>query len=155
MSLAQMRIAVIGAGGAARAAIWALQHESAHVTLFARDCRKAEPLAGMFGVSCRALPAASFNEYDFVINATPLGSGKHVDHSPATVAELAGAGCVYDLVYNPLETKLLRAAREAGCQTLGGLEMLVAQAKVQFELWTGRLPNSSVMFDAGAAALSA
>jgi shikimate 5-dehydrogenase len=51
---------------------------------------------------------------------------------------LTGARCVYDLVYNPLETQLLRDAHEAGCETLGGLEMLIAQAEKQFELWTGK-----------------
>jgi len=69
---------------------------------------------------------------------TPLGSGAHIDQSPATRDQLSGARCVYDLIYNPRDTRLLREAREAGCETLGGLEMLVAQAALQFELWTGK-----------------
>ena len=148
-SLAGKKIAIIGAGGAARAAIWALQQQKTLVTLFARNIAKAAQL----NVPCQSLASASFNGYDVVINATPLGSGAHVDQTPATQQQLVGAGCVYDLVYNPIETRLLREARQAGCETLGGLEMLVAQAKIQFELWTGRKPSSSIMHDATAALL--
>ena len=129
-TLRDATVAIIGAGGAARAAIWALQRQQATVTLFARDVTKAQPLAGLFGISCKSLSEASFNGYDLVVNATP--------QSPATRLQLSGARCVYDLVYNPAETPLLREAQEAGCERLGGLEMLYAQAKLQFELWTGK-----------------
>jgi len=135
------RVAVIGAGGAARAAIWALKRESANVTLFARNTNKAAPLAELFEISCKSLSEASFNGYDLVINATPVGSGAYIDQSPATREQLTGARCLYDLIYNPRETRLLREARDAGCETLGGLEMLVAQARLQFELWTGKRFN--------------
>ena len=137
-SLEGRRVAVIGAGGAARAAIWALKRQRAEVTLFLRDVSKAT-------VPCEPLSAASFSGYDLVVNATPA--------APATAEQLSGAGWVYDLVYNPIETQLLKDAREARCQTLGGLEMLVAQAKIQFELWTGKTPSASIMYDAAAAAL--
>ena len=148
-SLAGKQIAIIGAGGAARAAIWALQQQKAVVTLFARDLAKANQLS----VGCQPLASALFNGYDVVINATPLGSGAQIDQTPATEQQLKGAGCVYDLVYNPVETQLLREAGHAGCETLGGLEMLVAQAKIQFELWTGKKPSSSIMQNAIAALL--
>lgn len=144
-SLKGMRVAVIGAGGAARAAVWALNKEQANITLFARAPIKARSLTENFGVSCEPLSTASFRGYDVVINATP--------ESPATAAQLAGAGLVYDLIYNPIETQLLKEASEAGCQTLGGLPMLVAQARLQFELWTGKTPPVSVMHDAASAAL--
>lgn len=148
-SLADKTIAIIGAGGAARAAIWALQQQRALITLFARDLAKASQLK----VPSRALASASFKDYDVVINATPLGSGAHIDQTPATQQQLHGARFVYDLVYNPMETRFLREAREAGCKTLGGLEMLVAQARIQFELWTGRKPSPSIMHDTAAAVL--
>jgi shikimate dehydrogenase/3-dehydroquinate dehydratase type I len=137
-SLSDARVAVIGAGGAARAAVWALKNESANVTLFARNPTKARPLAESFGISCNSLADASFAGYDLVINTTPVGSGAHVDESPATQKQLTGSRCVYDLIYNPEETRFLQEANEAGCETLGGLEMLVAQARLQFELWTGK-----------------
>jgi 3-dehydroquinate dehydratase/shikimate dehydrogenase len=148
-SLAGKEVAVIGAGGAARAAIWGLKHEKAVVSIFARDLTKA----ALLNVPCQSLSSAFFSDYDVVINATPLGSGAHVDQTPATQQQLSGARYVYDLVYNPSETRFLREAAEAGCETLGGFEMLVAQAKIQFELWTGRTPSSSIMQDAKSALL--
>ena len=134
-SLRDATAAVIGAGGAARAAVYALREQNAVVTLFARDAAKAQRL---FDVPCVSLAGASFAGYDFVINATPLGSGAHIDQTPAGREQLNGVRCVYDLIYNPKETRLLREAVAAGCETLGGLEMLIAQAKLQFELWTGK-----------------
>jgi 3-dehydroquinate dehydratase/shikimate dehydrogenase len=136
--LADREVAIIGAGGAARAAVWALQQQQARVTLFVRNVEKAQKLAEVFNISCELLSSARFDGYDLVINATPLGSGEHIDQSPATAGQLNGARCIYDLIYNPSETKLLREARQVGCETLGGMEMLVAQAKLQFELWTGK-----------------
>lgn len=138
-SLRDAKVAVIGAGGAARAAVFALRQQGALVTLFARDTVKAQS----FDVSCESLANATFAGYDFVINTTPLGSGTHIDQTPATSEQLHGVRCVYDLIYNPKETKLMNEAVAAGCETLGGLEMLIAQAKLQFNLWTGKKPTGS------------
>lgn len=144
-SLKDLRMAVIGAGGAARAAVWALQREQANVTLFARAPIKARSMSENFGVQCEELASASFAGYDVVINATPA--------CPATAEQLGGARLVYDLIYNPIETGFLQEGRAAGCETLGGLKMLVAQARLQFELWTGQTPPAHVMHDAAIAAL--
>ena len=84
-----------------------------------------------------------------VVNTTPLGSGVYIDQSPATAEQLNGARCVYDLIYNPVDTRFLLEARKAGCDTIGGLEMLVAQAKIQFELWTGRKLNTDFADECG------
>lgn len=151
-SLNGLRVAVIGAGGAARAAVWALRQQHANVTLFARDVQKARAFGEAFNVSYATLPA-SFGGYDLVINATPLGSGALIDQTPATAEQLAGAHYVYDLVYNPIETRLLKEACKVGCKTVRGLEMLVAQAKIQFELWTGKTPSLSNMYEAASTAL--
>jgi len=148
-SLAGLRVAVIGAGGAARAAVWAMNLHGANVTLFARNPEKAQ----LFQASCESLATAVFSDYDLVINATPLGSGDFVDQTPTTADQLRGARLAYDLIYNPIETRFLKEARSAGCQTLGGLEMLVAQAAIQFELWTEKKPSPAVMHDAAVAAL--
>jgi 3-dehydroquinate dehydratase/shikimate dehydrogenase len=145
-SLKAARCAIIGAGGGARAALWALHNEGAHVVLFGRDPDKAGPVAAEFGVEYRPLRAARFEAFDLVINATPLGTrGEREDDTPATVDQLRGVRLAYDLVYNPLETRFLREARTAGCETLGGIEMLVAQAVEQFKLWTGSEPDVEVM----------
>ena len=153
IALGGLRVAVIGAGGAARAAVWALAKHNATVTLFARDVAKARALGRVFDVSYESLSSASVSGYDLVVNATPLGSGELIERTGATAEQLAGARCVYDLVYNPIETRLLKEACKAGCKTVRGLEMLVAQARNQFELWTGQSPFSEVMYDAAASAL--
>ena len=153
-SFVDKEVAIIGAGGVARAAIWAMQRYGARVTLFARNVTSAAPLAQLFNISSKPLSSASFAGYDLVINATPLGSQGHLDQSPATQQQLKGARCVYDLVYNPVETRLLREAGEAGCRAVGGLQMLVAQARFQFELWTGKKFSSSwIMHEAARTAL--
>jgi len=137
-SLEGRRAAVIGAGGAARAAIWALRQQKAEVTIFTRNVPKAQPLAESFSVNCEPLASATFGDYDLVVNTTPLGSGAFIDQSPVTAEQLYGVRIAYDLIYNPADTRFLREARKAECDAIGGLEMLVAQAKIQFELWTGR-----------------
>ena len=82
-----------------------------------------------------------------MVNCTPVGMHPNVDETPIDAADLSGR-CVYDLVYNPTGTRLLRDAARAGCQTIGGLEMLVAQAHEQFHWWTGVRPPAGVMREA-------
>jgi 3-dehydroquinate dehydratase/shikimate dehydrogenase len=143
------RCAIIGAGGAASAALWALQQAGAKATLLARNAAKGSALVERFDATWMDLEEASFGGYDVVINATPLGTaGQFEDQTPASAAQLRGARLAYDLVYNPTETRFLREAREAGCQTLGGLSMLVAQAVEQFRLWTGAVAPVGVMSEA-------
>ena len=93
-TLRDAKVAIIGAGGAARAAIWALQRQNANVTLFARNVPKAQALADLFGISCMSLNEASFAGFDLVINTTPVGSGQYIDQSPATREQLSGSRCV-------------------------------------------------------------
>ena len=145
-SLDGARCAVIGAGGAARAALWALRKEGAHVVLFARNPDKAKPVAEAFGGEYQPLGNGSFHEFDMVINATPLGTqGELEHHTPATAEQLRGVRLAYDLVYNPTVTRFLHEARAADCEMLGGIAMLVAQAIEQFKLWTGKEPDGEVM----------
>jgi shikimate 5-dehydrogenase len=92
--------------------------------------------------------------WDLLVNATPVGTAPDVDESPLQDDyAFPGSGVVYDLVYNPQQTRLLTQAARAGCRTIGGLEMLVAQAQAQFEWWTGGRPASRVMRDAALARL--
>ena len=107
--------------------------------MFARDAARAAPTARQFDAAATPLAGARFDGFDLVVNATPLGTrGRSEGETPAAAAQLRGARVAYDLVYNPRETRFLREAREAGCRTLGGLPMLVAQAAAQFKLWTGQ-----------------
>jgi 3-dehydroquinate dehydratase/shikimate dehydrogenase len=146
--------AVIGAGGAASAALWSLRKEGAKVTVFARNVEKRSGLAGRFGAECKDLAAARFDGFDLVINTTPLGtSGRLETETPAMCDQLRGARLAYDLVYNPTETRFMREAREAGCQAIGGLAMLVGQATEQFKLWTGTDAPVEIMWQAAKSSL--
>jgi len=154
-SLKKLRCAIIGAGGAARAALWALGKEGAAATLFVRDQKKAQATADSLGAEIESVSGADFKDFDLVVNATPAGTrGEFEYQSPAKAGQLRNVRLVYDLVYNPLETPLLREARSAGCETLGGLEMLLAQAAVQFNLWTGKKAEPKVARAAATEALT-
>ena len=136
--LKDAKVAVVGAGGAARACIYSLTKAGAAVTVFARDTSKAASLAESFDIRVEDLPD-TFAGFDIVVDCTPLGTkGDTQDQTIATAEQLAGVKLVYDLVYNPIETKLIREAKQAGVRTLGGLEMLIAQGAEQFRIWTGR-----------------
>jgi 3-dehydroquinate dehydratase/shikimate dehydrogenase len=153
--LTQMRFAILGAGGAASAALWSLRQVGARATLFARDEAKARALAERFDADWKPLAAASFADFDVVVNPTPLGTARlFEDQAPATSDQLRGARLAYDLVYNPTDTRFLREARAAGCETMGGLAMLVAQAVDQFRLWTGEAVPEEEMYRAARSALA-
>ncbi|MGH9767179.1 MAG: shikimate dehydrogenase [Blastocatellia bacterium] len=142
------RVAVIGAGGSARAICYGLNERGAGVTVYARDLKKARPLADEF--KARAASLESFKgEADVIINCAPIGMRGHSEGRSLIKAEsLEGVKLVYDLIYTPEETALLLDAKHAGCQTLGGLAMLVGQAAEQFRLWTGLKAPVDVMWRA-------
>ncbi|HBB87783.1 MAG TPA: shikimate dehydrogenase [Blastocatellia bacterium] len=154
-SLQNARVAIIGAGGAASAALYMLNQENAQVTVFARNSRKAKQLADRWSTHYSELRDAAFAEFDVVINATPLGTkGLGEFETPAIAQQLRGARLAYDLVYNPQVTQFLREAQAADCETLAGLPMLLAQAAQQFELWTGEAANIEAMQTAALRALN-
>lgn len=154
-SLRNARVAIIGAGGAASAALHSLKQEKALVTVFARDLGKAKEVAERWATQFGELRGAAFAEFDVVINATPLGTiGPREFETPAIAEQLRGARLAYELVYNPRATQFLREAEAADCETLDGLPMLLAQAAQQFQLWTGQAANTEVMQRAALRALS-
>jgi 3-dehydroquinate dehydratase/shikimate dehydrogenase len=154
-SLKDARCALIGAGGGSRAALWALSNEGARVELFVRDLTRAKSMTEQFGITCHPLKEASFDGFDIVINATPLGTrGEYADKTPAVAEQLRNVRLAYDLVYNPLETCFLREARIAGAKTLSGIEMLLAQAADQFKVWTNNDAPVDAMRDAARRVLS-
>jgi 3-dehydroquinate dehydratase/shikimate dehydrogenase len=133
---------VLGAGGAARAVAWALKSHGARVELAARRPESAARLAQELRVGVAPWPPRP--GWDLLVNATPVGTWPNVDESPLDRSDLSGR-LVYDLVYNPLETRLLKDAREKGIETVAGVEMLVAQACRQIEWWTGHdAPTAAV-----------
>jgi 3-dehydroquinate dehydratase / shikimate dehydrogenase len=139
------RAAVIGAGGSARAICYGLSERGARVTVYARDLAKAKLLADEFNTKAASLGDFA-GEADVVINCTPIGMKGHDEGtSPLKAESLRGVQLVFDLVYNPLETQLLKDARDASCRTLGGMAMLIEQAAEQFRLWTKREAPVDVM----------
>jgi 3-dehydroquinate dehydratase/shikimate dehydrogenase len=130
------RATILGAGGAARAVAFALQQEGAHVAISARRPEAAVVVANSLGVRAEPLPPLA-GSWDLLVNATPVGGpaapGIPLDGFPSS-------GLVYDLIYEPDPTELMKSAARAGCRVIGGIEMLVAQAERQFELWTGARP---------------
>ena len=136
--LAGVSVAVIGAGGVTRAIVAGLADCGCKVTIFNRTAEKAEALAAEFGVSASDYEQRGWATAEVIVNGTSIGMWPHTAESPMPVQGLAHRPVVFDTVYNPLETRLLRDARERGCRTADGVSMFVRQAAAQFERWTGR-----------------
>ena len=159
------RVLVLGAGGAARAAVFGLAKEGvASIVIANRTAPRGEALAGELGgtvdhVAAVPLegPAASeaAGSADLVVNCTSMGMrhGEAEGLSPLTAASISREALVCDVVYTPRETPLMREARAAGAGTLGGLAMLVYQGAASFELWTGKKAPVDVMRSAAERAL--
>jgi 3-dehydroquinate dehydratase / shikimate dehydrogenase len=144
LSFEGSRVAVMGAGGAARALVHGLCREGARVTLFNRTATRARDLARRFGA--RSLPWPRLKRFacDLLINATSVGLAPEVERTPIP-ASWVKAPRVYDIIYNPPETLFLKQARARGAETIGGLDMFVAQGAAQFRLFTGREPPVAAM----------
>jgi shikimate dehydrogenase len=140
--LAGVRVSVLGAGGAARAVVVALVARGAAVSVHARRDMQARALAAL-GARVGSWPPEP-RGWDLLVNATSVGGAAARDDSPLPGGPFDGR-LVYDLTYGPGTSRLLREAQAAGCRTLDGLPMLVAQAERQFEWWTGRRPAAGVM----------
>jgi 3-dehydroquinate dehydratase/shikimate dehydrogenase len=143
LPVAGQRVSILGAGGAARAAAVALSDAGAAVTVHARRLEAAQAVAAAVGVASGPMPPGP-GSWDVLVNATPAGMFPDLDATPWPDPCFDGR-LVYDLVYNPTETRLLHEARQAGLETLGGLDMLVAQAAAQFTYWTGLPVDRGVM----------
>jgi 3-dehydroquinate dehydratase/shikimate dehydrogenase len=137
LKLQGAKIAVIGAGGAARAAVFGLVDQGAEVFVVNVIHEQAVALARK--AKAKSLKQEQFakNRFDVLINATPCGMAGNKQPLPIAENEL-NAGLVFDMVYNPLETPLLKLARERGIPVISGLEMFVQQGARQFEIWTGK-----------------
>lgn len=127
-----LRVIVLGAGGAARAAVNELIAAGCHVDVSARDAAKAAALAEAFGATVAAFPPSG--RASLIVNATSAGTKGSASPIPAGAVQ---SEIAYDLVYNPEHTAFLADARRDGAETIGGLAMLVAQARRQCEWWTG------------------
>ncbi len=134
------RVLVLGAGGAARAIAYEAKQRGAHILLSNRTHRKAVSLARLLGGSAKRLHGLNPNDYDIVVNATSVGMTPGINKTPLPIRLVKGK-VVFDAVYNPPETRLLRDARKVGATTIKGTEMYIHQAARQSELYTGVKPS--------------
>ncbi|MBC7529744.1 MAG: shikimate dehydrogenase [Chthonomonadaceae bacterium] len=160
VEIAEKRAVVIGAGGAARSVVFRLAHEGAKITLVNRTLSRAEALAEEVGRKVRTLKnpvqirefgdveglSRDISESILLVNTTQVGMYPYDGEIVSVpLSSFHPDLLVYDLIYNPLETRLLREARERRCQTLSGVKMLVYQGAKAFERWTGQFPPPSVI----------
>ena len=141
---------VLGAGGSARSVVYALINDGWNVTIAARRIEQAEELALHFdntsamGLNFQTL---DFSNLHLIVNTTPLGMTPNIDQSPLPEnLSLPKHVAIYDLVYNPRQTKLVRGARSQGMNATTGLGMLIEQAALGFEIWTGFKPPKDILF---------
>jgi len=139
---------VLGAGGAARAVAFGLKQRGIEVTVASRTIERARKIATEVG--CKAIDWAARHRmpYDCIVNATPVGMHPDVDASPYEKEHLRPYMVVFDTVYNPENTLLIKEARGAGCRVVNGVDMFVRQAAIQFRIWHGVEPPAGVMRDA-------
>ena len=142
-------VVMLGAGGASRAVSFILADRGAHLAILNRreELSWAEDLAGrisqIFGKEVKALEldrenvVKALGKADILVNATSVGMSPNADQTPVAFDRLKSGLVVFDIVYNPIKTRLLREAEIAGSKTIGGLDMLVWQGALAFEKWTG------------------
>jgi 3-dehydroquinate dehydratase/shikimate dehydrogenase len=140
LRLGKSSILIVGNGGAARGAAYALADAGAKITLVGRNAERVRALAKICGAEALGREQLDTRRFDAVVHATPLGMYPHAD-------------VVFDMVYNPMETLLIKRAREQGKTVIPGLDMFIEQAVRQFEIWTGESAPRPAMEKAAAEAL--
>ena len=145
IDLAASTVLVLGAGGSARAIGFGLQEKGAAVILANRTHAKGQALARDLNCECHPLEEIQDLKVDALVNTTSVGMTPNLDATPVAKAFLKNVPAVMDIVYSPLETRLLKEAKQAGCKTVNGTYMLLYQGVAQFELWTGRPAPVDVM----------
>ncbi|MGQ9689368.1 MAG: shikimate dehydrogenase [Desulfobaccales bacterium] len=153
-AIAGRKCLILGAGGAARAIAFALVEKGGRVAVSDLEAEKALTLARQMGLEAAAPDYVAEYPADILINATPVGMEPQTENLPIDPETLSRFQVVMDIVYKPLETRLLREARGRGCQVIDGLQMLIHQGAAQFELWTGRPAPVAVMARAAYGSLS-
>jgi shikimate dehydrogenase/3-dehydroquinate dehydratase type I len=146
---------LVGAGGAARAAMYVLKERGARVTVVDIEKRRADHLAKAFEAHSQSLPRLfkSGKHFGIVVNCSPVGM-KGVPGNPVVRSLFRPGSAFFDVVYNPQITKAMQTAEKAGAKAHGGLEMLVQQGAESFRIWTGVEPNLEAMREAARRALA-
>lgn len=146
---------VLGAGGVARAIVYGLKRRSAEVVICSRTLQKAEDLAAAFKAKAIGWTLRHSVKADLIVNCTPIGMFPNMDETPFERAFLRHRTAVFDTVYNPEQTLLIKEARQAECPTVTGVEMFVGQAAVQYKLFTDRPANTELMLQTVRRSISA
>jgi 3-dehydroquinate dehydratase/shikimate dehydrogenase len=153
LTIENAKVLVLGAGGAARAAVFGLKERGAEIWILNRTAVNAQKLARQAKAHTIKRTDLRKTAFDVIINATPVGMGNTRD-CPLKDEEIQ-ARLVFDMVYDPVETHLLRVARAKGIAVISGVEMFVQQAARQFEIWTGKPAPANDMLSAVTIALHA
>jgi shikimate dehydrogenase len=145
---------VLGAGGSARAVVYALLNDGWNVSISARRIEQAEQLAKSFSnyplsiIHSSNFPTFQLSNFQLIVNTTPIGMTPNIEQSPLPEnLSLPSNVLIYDLVYNPRETKLVKDARAQGLNTTTGLGMLIEQAALAFEIWTEKNPPRNILYN--------
>lgn len=139
------KVVILGAGGAARAIAFGIKNKDGKLTILNRTVGKAKRLSKEVGCNFGPLNDLEHIDCDILINATSVGMYPKENFSLVKKDVLKSVDTVFDVVYNPLKTKLLRDAESVGCQTIEGIDMLVLQGAAAFEMWTGKTPDVALM----------
>jgi shikimate dehydrogenase len=145
INLKGQHVLILGAGGASRAIAFGIINEGGRVTLTDVDQARAIALVKDLGGEAVPLNAVGDCPATVLVNATPVGMAPDIDGIPINPELLSRFQVVMDIVYQPLQTRLLKEAQTRGAVTIDGLQMLIHQATVQFELWTGQVAPLQVM----------
>lgn len=154
MRLRGSRVLIVGAGGAARAAAFAVAQAGAVVFICARRKKRTAELAQAVRGKAVSWDELRHMQFDAIVNTTPVGMHPFVQDSPLQARDL-NCRLVFDIIYRPRQTRLLRLAMRRGIQTVSGIEMFVAQGIAQWEIWTGQRAPVEVMRRAALRALEA
>lgn len=154
LPLAGRRVLLLGAGGAARAVAQALRREDTFLTITNRTAERAEQLASELNCNAVDWAARHSGTCDIVVNCTSVGMHPNIDESPIHHSFLRPGLIVFDIIYTPETTLLVKEARARGCRVLTGVDMFVRQAAVQFRLFTGKEPPMDLMYKVVKRALS-
>ncbi len=154
LRLAGSRVLILGAGGAARAVGFGLHQAGARVMIHNRTVSRGQELAQWLGCPFVGREALAKVKADALVNTTSVGMEPDTDAIPIDPDLLVNFGCVMDIVYAPLQTRLLKEAAGRGCQTIDGLAMLLYQGAAQFKIWTGEQPPVDCMRQALEVALA-
>ena len=148
VDLKNKNVLIVGAGGTAKAIGYGVYEKGAKITVtYNRDKEKGIRLGSELKAKVVSIQDVDKEEIDVLINCSPVGMSPNLEETPVPSRCLRKGMIVFDSVYNPIETRLIREARVSGCVTISGVELFVNQAVGQFELWTGQKAPTDIMRD--------